>query len=342
MKGLVTSFVTFLLTFYRRIEWLHLFSYVVIVAAEILVLREIRGTPEASLIRYTVFIGVVAGSLLLIRQLIIQPIQEMKRASLHIAAGHYHERLPEYRSIELNELAQAFNQMADTIAATEQRRVELIGDVAHELRTPLSNIRATMEGLVDEVLEPDEATFLSVQHEVSRLQRLVTQLEELSIAESGQIPLRKREVDLRQLVGEVGNRLKPQYDDKGVTLAYRFAPDLPKIDIDPDRITQVLVNLLGNALQYTPQGGEVAVQVTHEGPALTTRVIDQGAGIPPEELTRIFERFYRVDKSRARSSGGNGIGLTIARHLVGAHGGDIWAESKGIGKGATFVFTLPL
>lgn len=331
-----------LLSFYRRIEWLHISSYVVIIVVEIVVLRELRGTPEANLIRYAVFISVVLGSLLLIRHLIIQPIQEMKRASLHIAAGNYHQRLPKYTSIELNDLAQAFNQMANTIAETEQRRVELIGDVAHELRTPLSNIRATTEGLIDEILEPDEATLLGIQHEISRLQRLVYQFEELSLAESGQIPLKRKRVDLRQLIQEVGVRLAAQYEDKGVTLVYAFAPDLPKVDIDPDRITQVLINLLGNALQFTVEGGEVRVQATHEGTEVMTRVIDKGAGIPQEELTRIFERFYRVDKSRARSSGGNGIGLTIARHIVGAHGGRIWAESKGIGEGATFVFTLPL
>ncbi|MCC6168520.1 MAG: HAMP domain-containing protein [Caldilineaceae bacterium] len=331
-----------LLTFYRRIEWLHLFSYVVIILVELLILRSIGGTPEANVIRYVVFVGVVLGSLLLIRQQIIQPIQAMKQASLYIAAGNYHERLPHYSNIELNELAQAFNQMAATIAATEQRRVELIGNVAHELRTPLTNIRATMEGLVDGVLQPDQGAFLGVQHEVSRLQRLVFQLEELSLAESGQVTLRKRRVDLRPLVRDVGGRLAPQYDDKGVQLGYDLAPDLPMLEVDPDRITQVLINLLGNALQATPAGGQVHIRVAHEGSDVTVRIRDTGIGIPPEELTRIFERFYRVDKSRARSSGGNGIGLTIARHFALAHGGRLWAESQGLGHGATFVLALPL
>lgn len=331
-----------LLTFYRRIEWLHLFSYVVIILVELLILRSIGGTPEANVIRYVVFVGVVLGSLLLIRQQIIQPIQAMQQASLHIAAGNYHERLPHYNNVELNELAQAFNQMAATIAATEQRRVELIGNVAHELRTPLTNIRATMEGLVDGVLQPDQGTFLSVQHEVSRLQRLVFQLEELSLAESGQVPLRKQRVDLRSLIREVGGRLAAQYEDKGVQLVYDFAPDLPMLQVDPDRITQVLINLLGNALQATPPEGEVHVRVGHEGSDVIVRIRDTGIGIPPEELTRIFERFYRVDKSRARSSGGYGIGLTIARHFALAHGGRLWAESQGLGHGATLILALPL
>lgn len=331
-----------LFSFHRRIEWLHLFSYVVIFAAEILILWRISGTPQANLLRYVIFFGVVLGSLIVVRQRIIKPIQEMKQASLHIAAGNYHRRLPNYNSIELSELAQAFNQMASTLEATEQRRVALIGNVAHELRTPLGNIRATMEGLIDEVFEPNTVTFFSVQREVSRLQRLVHQLEALSQAESGQILLDKRQVDLDKLIWDVGQRLGVQFEDKGVRLHYDFEPNLPAISLDADRITQVLVNLLGNALQYTPSGGEVKVQVFRVDNALMTRITDTGIGIPAAELTSIFERFYRVDKSRTRNSGGNGIGLTIARHLIQAHGGHIWAESKGLGHGTSFTFSLPM
>jgi histidine kinase len=331
-----------LLTLHRRIAWLHLFSYLIIVIIEILVLRNLSGTMEAMVIRYVAFFSVVIGTFLWVRHRIIVPIEEMKDTSLRIAAGDYHKRLPAYASIELNELAQAFNQMVATIESVEQRRVELIGDVAHELRTPLSNVRATMEGLSDGVLPPEPATFARIQREVGRLQRLVQQLEALSRVESGQLALDIRALPYTRLVEEVRARLQAQYDDKDVTLTVEVAPGLPAVKVDADAMTQVLTNLLGNALQYTPSGGTVCLSAAREDDELVTRVRDSGIGIPAADLNRIFERFYRVDKSRARSSGGSGIGLTIARLLVYAHNGRIWAESAGPGKGATLVFTLPL
>ncbi len=329
-------------SFFRRIEWLHLLSYFIVIGAEILILLFISGTPEANILRYIIFFGAVSFSLLLVRQRIIKPIQQMTQASLHIASGNYQRRLPSYRIIELNQMAQAFNQMASHLENVETQRVALIGNVAHELRTPLSNIRITLEGLIDEVFTPDAETFLEIQHEVSRLQRLVYQLERLSQAESGQIPLNRQWVDYAQLIRTTCEQLRVQYDSKGVDLVYELSPDLPSIQIDPDHMTQVLVNLLGNALQYTPSGGRVSIQACSEDKQLVTRVYDTGIGMQADELAHIFERFYRVDKSRARSSGGNGIGLTITRHLLLAHQGTIHAESAGLGCGSLFTFTLPL
>lgn len=334
--------MNFLLTLHRRIEWQHLFSYIAIVVVEIIVLRSISGSPEANVIRYFTFFTVVFLSVWVARRHIIKPIQEIKQASLHIAEGNYHDRLPSYSSIELNELAQAFNQMAETLHSTEQRRVELIGNVAHELRTPLSNIKVTMEGLIDHALSAEPATFFSILREVSRLQRLVHQLEELSRVESGQISLKKELVDQRSVVRDVCHRLGIQYEDKGVTLNLTGPETLPQLYVDRDLITQVLINLLGNALQYTPSGGTVTIRLTHKQSFVTCEVTDTGIGIPPDQLVRIFERFYRVDKSRARSTGGNGIGLTIAKHLIQAHGGQIWASSEGDGHGTTISFTLPI
>lgn len=316
-------------------------SYLVIVAVELVVLRSLSGTPLANAIRYATFFAVVGASLWVVRQRVVKPIEEMKRATQRIAAGAYHERLPRYTSIELNELATAFNQMVAALEATEQSRVELIGDVAHELRTPLASIRATMEGVLDEVLPLEPATFASVQREVGRLQRLVQQLEALSRAESGQMVPKRQSVDYARLVGEVAARLQGQYADKGVSLSVALPDALSPLAADPDFLTQILVNLLGNALQYTPTGGTVALSVRAERGTVVTQIRDTGIGIPPDEVGRIFERFYRVDKSRARSSGGNGVGLTIARHLVLAHGGTLRAESAGIGKGTTLLFTLP-
>lgn len=275
-------------------------------------------------------------------QRIVNPVVAMMEASQQIAAGDYHQRVRVPGQDELGTMAQAFNQMAETLEQTEQRRMELIGDVTHELRTPLSSIRGTMEGLVDGVLPAEPATFLSVQHEVARLQRLVQGLQELSRAESGQIPLVFRSVSVGDLAQAAADRLRSQYDDKGVRLRVDVPFGLPAVRADPDRIIQVLINLLGNALQYTPSGGQVTVSVGLKRQELAITIQDTGIGIPAEHLPHLFERFYRVDKSRSRAHGGSGIGLTIARHLVMAHGGRIWATSPGVGQGSAFTFTLPL
>ncbi|HHB91510.1 MAG TPA: HAMP domain-containing protein [Anaerolineae bacterium] len=275
-------------------------------------------------------------------QRIVQPIRAMMQASREIAAGNFKRRVAVVSEDELGALAESFNQMAEELELTEQRRLNLIGDVAHELRTPLTNLRTMLEALTDGVLPPDPATFQTMNHEVLRLQRLVQDLQELSRAEAGEMAMFPEWVDPAQLVSSVVDRLALQFHDKGVALHVNMEPDLPMIFVDPARITQVLVNILGNALQYTPGGGQVWVAVRRGGDAIEFVVRDTGRGIPAEDLPHIFERFYRVDKSRARASGGSGIGLTISKHIVEAHGGRIWAKSEGPGKGSEFGFTLPL
>lgn len=273
---------------------------------------------------------------------LVSPIQRMKAASQRIAAGEYEERVEVLGEDELGALARSFNRMAQTLAETEERRRELIGDVTHELRTPLANIRSLMEGLVDGILPADPGTFYQVEQEVVRLQRLVQDLEALSRAEAGQLLLERRPVDPAALIADAAARLQPQYQEKGVSLDVRLSAGLPVIDADRWRLLQVLVNLLGNALQYTPEGGQVTVSATPVQNELIVHVADSGIGIAPEHLPHLFERFYRVEKSRARAGGGSGIGLTIARYLVEAHGGRIWAESAGLGQGSAFTFTIPL
>jgi histidine kinase len=221
-------------------------------------------------------------------------------------------------------------------------RRQLIGDVSHELRTPLTAIKGSMEGLIDGVLPPSPETFQQIHHETERLQRLVTDLQELSRVEAHAVPLDLKPTNMAGLVESVCRQVQNQYDDKGVNLRVETSPELPPILIDADRISQVLINLIGNALQYTPEKGQVSVQVDRVGDEIHTRVKDNGVGIPPEHLPHVFTRFYRVDKSRSRAGGGSGIGLTICKHLVEAHGGRIWAESEGAGKGSTFTFSLPI
>ncbi|HSH04001.1 MAG TPA: ATP-binding protein [Anaerolineae bacterium] len=285
-------------------------------------------------------IAAVVVSLFVTRR-IITPIQSMQKASKNIAAGNYEERVLISSQDELGAFAHSFNQMAEALEQTEKRRRHLIGDVAHELRTPLSNIRTVMEGLIDDVLTPDMATFLNVQREVSRLQKLVYHLEELSRAEAGQIILERRLLPPTALIHAVVQRLQPQFDDKEITVHIDLPPNLPQVYIDPERITQVLLNLLGNALQYTRPGGRVTIRAKFQSNEIAIAVQDNGIGIAPEHVPHIFERFYRVDKSRSRVGGGSGIGLTISKHLVEAHGGRIWVESSQLGEGSIFVFTLP-
>jgi len=273
---------------------------------------------------------------------IVGPLRAMMQASRRIAAGDYHHRVRSASQDELGELGISFNRMAEALEQTEQRRLALIGNVAHELRTPLTSIRGVMEGVVDGVIEPEPATFAGIQREVARLQRLVGDLEDLSRAEAGQILLHCQPVAPAELIGAAAARLQPQFEDKGVELILDLPTGLPAVNVDAERITQVLLNLLGNALQYTPPGGRVDVQAIAQRDALLLSVRDDGIGIADSDLPHIFERFYRVDKSRSRAGGGSGIGLTIAKHLVEAHGGQIRAESSGVGRGSTFSFSLPL
>ncbi len=273
---------------------------------------------------------------------IVRPLQDMMKASRRIADGDYHQRVKTTSGDELGALAFSFNRMAEALEQTEQRRLELIGNVAHELRTPLTSIRGVMEGLTDGIIAPDQATFLDVQREVARLQRLVRDLEELSRAEAGQISFSHQTVDPAGLIEAAVERLRPQFEYKGVGLQVELQPDLPRVLVDSERIMQVLLNLLGNALQYTSTGGQVTIRATGQQTALSVAVHDTGIGISPEDLPHVFERFYRVDKSRSRAGGGSGIGLTISKHLVEAHGGHIRAESPGRGRGSVFSFTLPL
>lgn len=286
------------------------------------------------------FATAVIVSLFVTRR-IVAPVQAMRRASARIADGRYAERVPVTSEDELGDLAVQFNRMAETLERIEQMRRDLIADVAHELRTPLAGITGYMEGLLDGVIPAKPETFHRLHREAARLQRLVADLQELSRVEAGQVPLHPRRVEAREVVEAAAARLRAQFDEKGIDLRIDTAPGLPPILADPDRIAQVLTNLLGNGLQCTPPGGRVEVRLRPLDGAVAIAVSDTGLGIPPEHLPHVFDRFYRVDRSRARASGGSGIGLTIVRHLVEAHGGTVRADSPGPGKGSTFTVTLP-
>lgn len=290
-------------------------------------------------------LAAVIASLLVSRQ-VVAPVQALMTASRRIAAGHYDERVganPDTNqpADELGQLALSFDQMAARLQETETQRSRLIGDVAHELRTPLTTIKGSMEGLMDGVLPATHETYLAIHREADRLQHLVDDLQALSRVEAGAYALQKRPVAVEDLITATRSRLQRQFDEKVVRLEVKIPPDLPPVLVDEDRIGQVLLNLTGNALQYTPAGGQVTLQATPEDEAVAISVSDNGVGIDAEHLPHVFERFYRVDKSRSRAGGGSGIGLTIAKHLVEAHGGRIRATSDGTGQGSTFTVVLP-
>lgn len=267
----------------------------------------------------------------------------MSRATQRIAEGSYEERVKVEGRDELAQLAARFNQMTEKLEQVEAMRRRLIGDVSHELRTPLTVIKGSMEGLMDGVLPATRETYQQIHAETDRLNRLVDDLQELSRVEANAYKLEVGAADAASLAQTVYKRLLPQFQARGVSLELDLARDLPPVLADEDRAVQALTNLAGNALQYTPEGGRCVVSARRVNDQVHISVRDTGIGIPAEHLPHIFDRFYRADKSRLRRAGvGSGIGLTIARALVEAQGGRIWAESAGEGQGSVFTFTLPI
>ena len=283
----------------------------------------------------------------MISRQVVAPVRKMMTVSQRIAEGRYDERVPVRGDLlnrdqdELSLLALSFNQMASSLEQTEEIRRMMIGDVAHELRTPLTSIKGTMEALIDEVIPPEKETFHQIHTEADRLQNLVNDLQELSRVEAGAYELDIQPISVSDLLNTNIPKLALQYDEKKVTLLINQKSNQLIVRADPDRTGQIIINLLGNALQYTPEGGHVSLAAEERENEILFSVTDDGIGFTAEHKLHLFKRFYRVDKSRSRTGGGSGIGLTISQYLVEAQGGHIWAESPGLGKGSTFFFTLP-
>jgi signal transduction histidine kinase len=223
----------------------------------------------------------------------------------------------------------------------ERVRRDLVANVSHELKTPITALHAHLENLLDGVERPEPGTLQVMLAQSERLGRLVDQLLQLSQLESGELPLRREEVALRPLVARVISEIEITRGRRDVELTQEVAEDVPPVFADTERIHQVLFNLLDNAVRLSAAGGKVAVRASRRGKVVEVAVQDTGPGIPPEHLPRLFERFYRVDTARSRDEGGTGIGLAIARSVVEAHGGRIWADSEP-GRGSTFTFELPV
>ena len=272
----------------------------------------------------------------------IRPIRTLAAASRRVAQGSYGERVTVASNDELGALATAFNEMAGALESTEQRRRELLSDVAHELRTPVATLSGYVEGLRDGVVAPEPRTWQLLHAETSRLGRLVDDLGKVSRAEERQLDLRLVRSDPRELLREAAAAATTSYAQTRVAIDVEPGERLPAVEVDRDRIAEVLANLLSNALRHSASGGTVVLAASRAGKdAVQLSVTDNGDGIPADALPRIFERFYRTDTARSRDRGGSGIGLTIARAIVEAHGGTLRAESDGVGRGARFVCTFP-
>ncbi|WP_047863947.1 HAMP domain-containing sensor histidine kinase [Rubrobacter aplysinae] len=273
---------------------------------------------------------------------ITRPLKYMLAATRRISGGSYGEQVPVQESDELGELSESFNAMAAALRDGELRRQEFIADVSHELRTPLSTLQGYMEGLLDGVVEPDEETWGLLYAESERMRRLVEDLRQLSRVEAGQLDLHPASSSAELMVCRATESLAPLFAEGGVRLETSLPEGLPEVFADSDRVVQVLTNLLRNALHYTPADGKVTVAASPRNAEVLFTISDTGSGIPPEHLDRVFERFYRVEKSRSREGGGSGVGLAISRALVQSMHGEIWAESRGAREGTTFAFTLPI
>lgn len=271
---------------------------------------------------------------------ISRPLAKLTTAARAVGSGDLHVRVPVRFGGDARELAVAFNKMAEDLARSDELRRNLTADVAHELRTPLSVIRGKLEAVLDGVYPASAEHLAPILEEADLLTHLVEDLRLLALAEAGQLPLEARPMDVGDLLRDTQVNFGPQASDRGVTLALDLPPELPSVMADWRRITQVLGNLLTNALRHTPEGGCVTLGATAGDGVVRVTVSDTGPGIAPEDLPYIFERFWRGEKSRSRGGGGTGLGLAIARQLVEMHGGAIGVESTA-GSGSTFWFTLP-
>jgi len=269
------------------------------------------------------------------------PICALTETARKLGQGDFSQRVQVRDKTEVGELGQAFNSMAGDLEKGERLRRNMVADVAHELRTPLSNVRGYLEAIREGVVKPDAATIRSLEEETTLLSRLVDDLQDLSLAEAGKLELVCQSEDVAELINRTVAAMQAQAIAKEVSLSTDLPQGLPLVNIDSQRINQVLRNLLENALAHTAKGDAINVAAARQGDWVEISVADTGEGIPPDDLPNIFERFYRVDKSRARATGGSGLGLTIAKHLVESHGGKIEVQGK-LGEGSRFSFTLPV
>ncbi len=294
-----------------------------------------RANGEAAAI--ALILAAAAGAFLAIR--LTRPLKRLTEVAQRYAAGERTARADERGRDEVAEVATAFNQLADRLSSEEAQQQRLIADIAHELRTPLTVLKGELEALEDGLLDGSPTTFHRLGDEVTLLTRLVQDLRLLTRAESGELAMRRVPVDLRALAGEVSASFGAHAAERGVRVVTELAE--ASVDGDPDRLRQVLVNLLDNAHRFAPAGTTIEVSLRRDGRRAILSVRDHGPGIPEADRERVFQRFYRADEARSRATGGSGLGLSIVRSLVSLHGGNVTAAGHPQG-GAVLSVSLPL
>lgn len=300
-----------------------------------------QSVRDSILIAGVVALIIALGLGILFVRRLARPLEELRLAAEQIAQGKLEPRVSITTSDELGRLGQTFNQMAESLQRSEQLRRQLILDIAHELRNPLMIQQSHLELLLDNVVPPTPQQLQTIYEQNLLLGRLVRDLQLLALADAGELQILRIPTPFSEILQRVVTHIQPALEAKQIKLEAEIAHDLPTLAVDPQRIEQVLLNLLDNACRYTPSSGTIRLSALREDGVVHVRVRDGGPGIAPEDLPHIFERFYRGDKSRARSSGGTGLGLAIAKALIEAHGGKIWAENAPEG-GACFHFTVPV
>lgn len=302
--------------------------------------RFLSGMQRILIIGATLAIGVGLAMGVLLSRNLTAPLSRLAAAARAVAAGHLDQRVDVEGSAEIVEVGQAFNDMTTALATSEQQRQNMVADVAHELRTPLSVIQGNLRAILDGVYPLDASEISRVYDETRLLSRLVDDLRELALADAGQLRLHLRPVDVGILIRAAVDSMTPAAEMQGVTLETELPESMPRVLADSDRVAQVMRNLLVNGVRHTPAGGEVRIGVAQLGRFIRVSVADTGEGIAPEDLAHVFERFWQADRARARR-GRSGLGLSVAKSLVEAQGGRIWLESE-LGRGSTFQFTLPI
>jgi two-component system OmpR family sensor kinase/two-component system sensor histidine kinase BaeS len=289
-------------------------------------------------------LGIVLG--LLLARSIAAPLGRLASAAHRLAEGKLDERVRVQGTAEMIEAAQAFNDMATSLEQAEILRRNLVADIAHELRTPLTVVQGNLQAILDDVYPLEKGEIATVYDETLVLARLVSDLRDLSQAEAGQLHLNVQPVEVQPVLDSVNNAFAEYARQQDIHLHSTNADAIPHVLADPDRLRQILNNLLGNALRHTPQGGSVRIEAEKQGIAqndgrVRFSVVDMGSGIPSQDLPQVFARFWRAERSRSRKHGGSGLGLAISRQLVEAQGGEIGVESE-VGRGSVFWFTLPV
>jgi two-component system OmpR family sensor kinase len=284
-------------------------------------------------------VGLIMGAI--ISRGLTAPLQRLAAAARAVASGDLGQQVHAEGSAEIVEVGQAFNEMTSALGESERQRQNMVADVAHELRSPLAVLQGNLRAILDGVYPPSQGEISRLYDETRLLSRLVEDLRELALADAGQLRLHLRPTDVGRIVESAVESLSPAAESKEVRLTAEVSPALSNVTADPDRVAQVLRNLLLNALRHTPPGGAVTVTVGRSAGAVEIAVSDTGEGMAPDDLRHVFERFWRADPARTRAGGGTGLGLSVAQSLVKAQGGRIWAESTP-GAGSTFRFTLPI